>query len=80
MTEYTPFRRAYHTACVCEREGIRSRLYALPTFPLGPCPPASSISLSVFISLPFIANKVNEEELEADGCTVHYSIAQYSVG
>lgn len=63
MTEYTPFRRAYHTACVsvCVKERAFA-LYTLPTFPLGPCPPASSISLSVFISLPLIANKVNEEE------------------
>lgn len=89
MTGYTPFRRAYHTACVCvrvrvtererEKEGMRLCFFILPTFPLGPCPPVSSISLSVFISLPFIANKVNEEKLEADGCTVHYSTAQYSV-
>lgn len=59
---------------------MRLGLYTLPTFPLGPCPPASSISLSVFISLLLIANKVNEKELEADGGTVHYSPAQYSVG
>lgn len=66
------------TLPVCEREGMR--LYTLATFPLGPCPPVSSVSLSVFISLSLIANKVNEEELEADGCTVHYSTAQYNVG
>ena len=58
---------------LCERQRMRSCLYTLPTFPLGPCPPANSVSLSVFISPPLIANKVNEEEEEADGCTVHYS-------
>lgn len=59
---------------------MRSHLYTLPTFPLGSCPPASSISLSVFISLLLIANKVNEEELAAHGRTVHYGAAQYSAG
>lgn len=76
MTKYTAFSGAYHTACVW-KWGY-AFLYT-PRFPirsLSTC----KLCLSVFISLSLIANKVNEEELEADGCTVHYSTAQYNVG
>ena len=62
MTEYTPFRRAYHHTAWARKEDMHSCLYTLPTFPLGPCPPASPVSRSVFISFPLIANKVNEKE------------------
>lgn len=60
--------------CVCDREKEGTCLNTLPTFPLDPCPPASYTSISVFISLSLVTNKVNEEEYQADGRTVHYTV------